>query len=334
MKYPLLFPLAFFAGLGTVACSGEEPAAPVAEESTAQAPPPVAEEPEGPSFDITEVPVSDAPLGEFPYFSPPPGYHTTDKLSSTVARDVFPFWVGDHYIGVEGRIHQANIRAVEGKVFSAIELAAEIDSLITSAGGVKLADMEIPRARSSEVLTRELTTEYSFGLCWPSEPVRTYVVHRTDKDIWIHTCTYGDIGGAWIIAETDTVEPAASVLPSEQLQQKLDADGKVAVQINFASDSADILPGSLPQLAQIGALLDGNADLRLSVNGHTDDTGTADRNLALSKLRAEAVVAELRALGADGARLEARGLGRMQPVGDNATAEGRAANRRVELVAL
>ena len=310
----------------------EDPAAggPAAEVEAAEA----EQAPEEPAFDIASIPLSDAPLGDFPYFTLPDGYVTTDKLSSTIEVGRFPFWVGDHYVAVQGRIHQANIRAVEGKTFSAIEVEKSIRQEIVEAGGVELANMVIPAAASADVLTREFTLDFSNGLCWPSEPVRTYVVHRTDKDIWVHACTYGGIGGAWVIAETATVEPAATVLASQDLSAAIDDKGKVAVQINFRSDSAEILPGSLPQLVQIDALLRERPSLRLSVNGHTDNTGTAERNRELSTLRAEAVVAELRALGADASRLEARGVGRAQPIADNSTAEGRATNRRVELVAI
>ena len=331
--------LGIMATLTMPGCGGSEPPPPVddpaASEASAEAEAAEAEAaPKEPAFDIARVPLSDAPLGDFPYFTLPDGYMTTDKLSSTIEVARFPFWVGDHYVGVQGRIHQANIRAVEGKTFSALEVEKNIERLIAEAGGVELANMVIPPAASADVLTREFTLDFSNGLCWPSEPVRTYVVHRTDKDIWVHACTYGGIGGAWVIAETAAVEPTATVLASHDLSAAIDDEGKVAVQINFKSDSAEILPGSLPQLVQIDALLQERPNLRLSVNGHTDNIGTAERNRELSTLRAEAVVAELRALGADATRLEARGLGRVQPIADNATAEGRAANRRVELVAI
>ena len=331
-----LVAIGIIAVLATPGCGSNEPAQPVAAEQDASKAdtPDMEEVPEKPSFDITEIPLSDAPLGDFPYFTLPDGYVTTDKLSSTIEVERFPFWVGDHYVAVQGRIHQANIRAVEGKTFSAIEVEKSIRQEIVEAGGVELANMVIPAAASADVLTREFTLDFSNGLCWPSEPVRTYVVHRTDKDIWVHACTYGGIGGAWVIAETATVEPAATVLASQDLSAAIDDKGKVAVQINFRSDSAEILPGSLPQLVQIDALLRERPSLRLSVNGHTDNTGTAERNRELSTLRAEAVVAELRALGADASRLEARGVGRAQPIADNSTAEGRATNRRVELVAI
>lgn len=313
----------------------ESPAAPTSEGSGPQEDDAAStEEPPEDGFDIAKVPISDAPLGEFPYFSLPRGYHTTERLTSEFPRVVFPFWVGDRYIAVEGRVYMANIRADEGRTFSALEVASNVDHVLQQAGGVKLADMAVPRAASGSVLTREFTRKFANGLCWPSEPVRTYVVHRTDRDIWVQSCTYGGIGGAWVIAETMTPEPTATLLPANELRQKIDADGRVTLQINFGSDSSQILAGSMPQLEQVAELLQGLPELSLSVEGHTDDTGTAERNLQLSRQRAQAVVEALAERGVEATRLSARGLGRDVPVTSNETPAGRAANRRVELVRL
>lgn len=333
----LSLPILAVAALAVAGCSGttDVPAA-----SAAQAPATAAgDEPVGSDatdedtrFNPDEVPVSDAPLGEFPYFSLPAGYTTTPELSSTADMARFPFWVGDRYLEVEGRIYQANIRAEAGKSFSTLEVEQNVEHVIQAAGGVKVAEGEIPRGASAERLTRTFRQEYANGLCWPSEPVRTYFVRRTDANIWIHACTYGGIGAAWVIAETASVEPTASLLPKSRLRQLMDADGRVAVDINFASDSARILEASAPQLEAIAELLEEDAGVHLSVIGHTDDTGTPERNQKLAEGRAEAVVAALLDRGIDAARLASSGRGHNEPVAPNDTAEGRAANRRVELV--
>jgi outer membrane protein OmpA-like peptidoglycan-associated protein len=80
-------------------------------------------------------------------------------------------------------------------------------------------------------------------------------------------------------------------------------------------------------------MLAAHPELRLTVEGHTDDVGSATTNQSLSARRAEAVRQALVAQhGVDAARLEARGFGATRPASPNATAEGRQANRRVELV--
>lgn len=94
------------------------------------------------------------------------------------------------------------------------------------------------------------------------------------------------------------------------------------------------LPGAdqRPRFWSLDYTLKGNAALKLSVEGHTDSLGNAKFNQALSQKRAESVKKYLVGKGADAKRLEARGWGDTKPVSDNRTEDGRAKNRRVELV--
>jgi outer membrane protein OmpA-like peptidoglycan-associated protein len=78
-------------------------------------------------------------------------------------------------------------------------------------------------------------------------------------------------------------------------------------------------------------LLKAHPDLEVEIQGHTDSTGSADHNLDLSRRRADTVKAYLQLYGISAGRLKTTGLGESRPVGDNATEEGRALNRRVEL---
>ncbi len=121
-------------------------------------------------------------------------------------------------------------------------------------------------------------------------------------------------------------------VPAEQLKQDLDTTGKAVIQVNFATDRTEILPASAPQIDAVAGLLRTNPGLRLAINGHTDETGAAAHNQALSDGRAKAVMAKLVAAGVARDRLKARGFGASSPVAANDSAEGRAKNRRVELV--
>jgi outer membrane protein OmpA-like peptidoglycan-associated protein len=120
---------------------------------------------------------------------------------------------------------------------------------------------------------------------------------------------------------------------ADALLAALNRDGQVAIYgVLFDVDKADLRPGSGAVFDTIATILKNDATLRLEVQGHTDSTGTPERNRALSLLRAQAVVNGLALYGVDRARLAPRGLGADQPVGDNATEEGRQQNRRVMLV--
>jgi curli biogenesis system outer membrane secretion channel CsgG len=122
----------------------------------------------------------------------------------------------------------------------------------------------------------------------------------------------------------------------KKLRDQLDQDGKIVTHgILFDSGSAVIKAESYKTLADIGALLTEDAALRLSIEGHTDGDGADDANLTLSKQRADAVKDYLVATNRiDAGRLETKGQGKTQPIDNNTTAEGKANNRRVELVKL
>ena len=118
------------------------------------------------------------------------------------------------------------------------------------------------------------------------------------------------------------------------LRDQLAQDGRIVTHgILFDSGSAVIKAESYKTLADLGELLKADAGLRLSIEGHTDAEGADDANRALSLQRAASVKDYLgSAFGIAADRLEVKGLGEAKPLGTNDTAEGRANNRRVELV--
>ncbi len=116
--------------------------------------------------------------------------------------------------------------------------------------------------------------------------------------------------------------------------QQLAETGRAVVrEIRFASNSAVILPESGAILSQIARLLKDDPKLELVIEGHTDNVGGAEFNLDLSRKRAEAVKRWLADReGVSEVRLATVGYGLTRPVADNGTEDGRAQNRRVELL--
>jgi outer membrane protein OmpA-like peptidoglycan-associated protein len=102
--------------------------------------------------------------------------------------------------------------------------------------------------------------------------------------------------------------------------------------VDFATGSARLTTPAQAILDGVAQMLLANPDVRVEVGGHTDSTGSAEVNTRLSQERAEAVVAYLVKKGVSADRLTAHGYGSDRPIADNATPEGRAQNRRVELV--
>ena len=120
--------------------------------------------------------------------------------------------------------------------------------------------------------------------------------------------------------------------PADGMKAALDQAGHLALYINFDFNKASLRPDAAPVVAQIVALLKKYPALNVSLQGHTDNVGTHDYNLKLSADRAAAVVAAIVKGGIDAKRLASSGYGPDKPVADNKTADGRAKNRRVELV--
>lgn len=102
--------------------------------------------------------------------------------------------------------------------------------------------------------------------------------------------------------------------------------------ILFATDSADLRPGLVDELRAVGTNLQAYPDTSVQVIGHTDNTGEASYNLELSEDRAQAVSDVLISQGVSPSRLQSIGRGEDAPVASNLTPEGRAQNRRVEIV--
>ncbi len=126
-------------------------------------------------------------------------------------------------------------------------------------------------------------------------------------------------------AEAPAPAPAEEPAPAPQAQRI------VLRGVQFDVDKADIRPDAAVILDEAANLLSQVAGARVSVDGHTDSSGGDAYNQALSERRAASVREYLVGKGVDASRLSSNGYGEAQPVSDNATAEGRQLNRRVEL---
>ncbi|MFH1135759.1 MAG: OmpA family protein [Pseudomonadota bacterium] len=116
---------------------------------------------------------------------------------------------------------------------------------------------------------------------------------------------------------------------------KEDARGKVITisgSVLFASNQSTLLPAARSRLDQVAAVLLTTRERNLGIEGHTDSQGSENYNYSLSQRRADTVRNYLVQRGYDGFRIQSRGMGEGQPVANNGSAEGRANNRRVEII--
>jgi outer membrane protein OmpA-like peptidoglycan-associated protein len=136
------------------------------------------------------------------------------------------------------------------------------------------------------------------------------------------------------VIELKGMEQKMVVVEATEMEKTIARDGRIAIYgILFDFDKADIKPESKEQIDQLGALLKKSPNLQVIIVGHTDGKGAFDYNLSLSQRRAQAVVSALNSgHGIKSSRLTAAGAGMIAPVASNRTDEGRAKNRRVEIV--
>ncbi|HTC95380.1 MAG TPA: OmpA family protein [Terriglobales bacterium] len=143
----------------------------------------------------------------------------------------------------------------------------------------------------------------------------------------------GELQGAWFGTRRSGPQKVCDDTRNTLSQQLKQGGRAILYGIHFDSDSANLRPDSEPTLRQVMALMQSQPGLRLSIEGHTDSTNTAAYNLDLSRRRAQAVVDWLVKNGMTAGRLASQGFGSSRPVADNNSPQGRALNRRVELVA-
>jgi len=131
----------------------------------------------------------------------------------------------------------------------------------------------------------------------------------------------------------DGVTNDKDLCPNTPMGEKVDSNGcpiTVNLQVNFANDSAVIPADVNPQLDKYAKFLKENANYSAKIVGYTDSKGSAQYNKKLSKRRAVAVMNALIKRGVNPDQLSAIGMGELNPVASNDTAEGRAKNRRIE----
>ena len=137
----------------------------------------------------------------------------------------------------------------------------------------------------------------------------------------------------------DARERQIRVLETELAELRADHTDRglvvtLADEILFDVDQAELKPGGMQQLGRVAEFLRQNPDRNVLIEGHTDSTAPDSYNLALSQRRSNAVEDFLITQGVDPTRILATGYGEQLPIASNATAAGRQANRRVEIVVL
>ncbi len=222
---------------------------------------------------------------------------------------------------IEGKVTRIHYHNKKGVKASRLQVARNYINAAKKAGG--------------EIVFNGDGKEWYFqGGLARSEDV-TIKFAKDGKEIWANVSfdgSYLDPDLAYFLTIVEATEMKQDITASSEMLDALNKAGRVALYINFDTGKDIIKPESQAIVSEIVKLLKENPSLNLSIEGHTDNTGDPAGNQRLSEMRAAAVVSALVSQGVDKKRLTAVGFGRQKPIADNNSDDGRAKNRRVELV--
>lgn len=287
------------------------------------------------AFDISSIPVSSEDLGDFPFFTAPAGamYINNAKPSDF---DFIVFVTPDSIYEVEGKTFRAHVhpdRKSEIKV-SGRFLDKSFEEAILKAGGVKVFEGKLEGDQKDTY--KELCTyagdNGSIDI-W-NNPIATYVIRRNDGNIYIALGKGMPNSASIQIVQEKPFEQTITKITSDKIKGDLLEKGKTVLHINFDTDKATLKPDGLEVVSEIVKALKDAPDLKIAINGYTDNAGSKEHNQKLSESRASSVKEVIAKAGIAQERLTSKGFGQENPIADNSTEEGKTQNRRVELVRL
>jgi OmpA-OmpF porin, OOP family len=296
-------------------------------------------------FDINNIQLANDFEGAFPYFILPEGYIFTDPKKYHGKGEIKDFdkefflYHGIHF-PMEGKSFKAEIRVdsdkFKDKVFSKLEIQKSFEELIKNIGGEKINNGELFKNGEKDRLKNEAPNALSDGYIFSSnnwEDIHTYVIKTKDKTVFVQY-NLGTENASLCVLEPKALENKMSIIPAAEIKKQLDEKGKAVLYINFDIDKATLKPDGNKYIEEIAKLMDTNKDLKLSIEGHTDNSGNTAHNKTLSEERAKTVLNSLISKNIDSNRLKSVGFGSDKPLVANDTEENKAKNRRVELVKL
>ncbi len=255
-------------------------------------------------------------------FTPMLGYHVYSCESSDFDAKEIPIrMISDD---------EAEMETVEG-IYEYVVFEVDEGGPVSSPLKILRNHLDAAKAKGATVVMESGTKSHMFAE-WADiqQQVATLRMTQGGREYLIHLGSVND-GDAYAIASVSREAMTQEVAVNELLQQ-FDKQGFLALEVHFDNGKASIRPESSAILDQAAAMLKQSASTKVEIAGHTDNVGAGEANLTLSQQRAESVGAALAARGIAAERFTAKGYGASKPVADNRSEEGRAKNRRVELV--
>lgn len=287
---------------------------------------------ETPPFDINSIPISTADIGDFPFFSLPQDMKEQNKAINR-KYDMLFFPIDGKMRRLEGKVWKSNI--VSSKSYDDWSLAffqKSYDDAITAVGGVKIFEGKVSKEEIDRIEEEATYFGEEGSVDYWNEPVRVYVIRRENGDDVYIQLSGNTAGGELQILQKEAFKQTITKITSDEIKKDLLEKGKAVLHIHFDTNKATLKPAGLETVGEIIKVLKGDPALKIAIHGYTDNSGSKEHNQTLSENRALSVKNEIAKAGIAADRLTSKGFGQDSPVADNGTEQGKAQNRRVELV--
>ncbi|MBC7755305.1 MAG: OmpA family protein [Bdellovibrio sp.] len=282
-------------------------------------------------------------IGNFPFFTAPHGLKINNEKDGL--SEFFDYEKLENYTGVgiyttEGKLGILAFDCADGKDFNQRLFDKSIDDFIDKMGAKQIFKGEYPANETKNAAILNKLEENMWGGKHGSNglvrdgsdsPIAVYAFKNNGKNYMVDIQSNSAQGSIFIM-ELKAFEQTIKKYTAEAIKKELDTSGKAILNINFDTDKATLKPDGQKVVDEILTLLNENPTFKISIEGHTDNTGAADHNKKLSADRANAVMYALAGKGIDIERLKAVGFGADKPLAANDSDDNKAKNRRVELV--
>lgn len=248
-----------------------------------------------------------------PYLSGMSNYEIIDEGDREF--DTYQFCDGKKAVTVEGKLWNKQYQLKENAMSASdLQITRNYSNALKNKGGEVLFEGNCSGGCVA-------------GCC---EKAMTGKLIKGNKEVWVEVLPCNE-GSNYRVTVIEKAAMKQDVSASDMLDT-LNREGHIALYINFDTGKASIKPPSQKIISQIAEMMKNNPGLKLSVEGHTDNIGNPKANKTLSEERAKAVVSAIVKQGIAAKLLSAAGFGQDKPIDNNKTEDGRAKNRRVELV--
>lgn len=285
-------------------------------------------------FSWNDIPESKTDIGAFPYITAPNRLIVDKNESQSYEFDKLEMFNGSSFFVLYGKVERMTIEMDGDKKWEKYWFEKSVSEYLKSIGAKLIFDGQIPyefiqKWGETPNPQNEHRNEFYAGDVI-NKPTKMFVLKTNKKKIGFQIILEHARGKIGVVEYTD-FEQTIEKITANDILNEINSKGYAKLHINFDTGKSRIKVDSYEVVGEIAKMMKASSNLKISIEGHTDNVGDKTSNMKLSRNRAKSVLIALTDEGIDESRLKSEGFGQQKPLGDNSTKEGKAKNRRVEL---